>query len=400
MGMNTSNVGHPGFQAFSPDHTRILFSNGQPSSPPTAGQKIFYQFDVMGNPQGNVSLGAHFGTQPDWTKDGLSIYYTSTDSLISWLPHPGNAAEVNDDHFSGGSIFKMSYDPAGQTFGTPQPVVMTAGALENNYYPSVSPDGQFLVWNRAVASGSGDMQGLDGFNNPKAQLYAMYLAGGGQPVLMSRANVAEGLTNSWPRWSPFVQVYQGKPLLWVTFSSTRDYGLRVHNQNVPANENGPTINCYPPDSPEAPCPNGSNCHCDCGGCATGTFCASKTDGSACAVGTTGGCPDTDPCSCQYVPQCNHPQIWMAAVSLSDLEFHSTDPSYPAFWLPFQNINAHNHIAQWTEVVQPTMCVAPNGECDVSPGTATCCSGSCKKNSDNSDCTATTLPSLCHCEGIP
>ena len=28
------------------------------------------------------------------------------------------------------------------------------------------------------------------------------------------------------------------------------------------------------------------------------------------------------------------------------------PSAPAFWLPFQNIDTGNHIAQWTEVVEP------------------------------------------------
>jgi hypothetical protein len=393
MGMNTANGPHAGFQAFSPDHTRILFSNGSPSNPPTGGQKFFYQRDINNGDLGNENLVAHYGTHPDWTKDGTFVYYTSTDTLISWLPHPASTAEVNDDHFSGGSIFKIPYNSANMTFGTPVAVIQSAGANENNYYPSVSPDGNFLVWNRAVASGSGDMQGLDGFNNPKAQLYAQYLAGGGQPVLMARANVAEGLTNSWPRWSPFIQQYQGKPLLWVTFSSTRDYGLRVHNQNVPANENGPTQNCYPPDSPEAPCPNGANCHYDCAGCAANTFCANDSDGSACPGGGTG-------CSCQYIPQCNHPQIWMAAVSLSDLEFSSTDPSYPAFWLPFQNINAHNHIAQWTEVVQPTMCAAPLGECDVSPGTVSCCSGTCVKKSDGTACTASTIPSGCHCEGVP
>jgi hypothetical protein len=29
-----------------------------------------------------------------------------------------------------------------------------------------------------------------------------------------------------------------------------------------------------------------------------------------------------------------------------------DPTGPAFWLPFQDINTNNHIAQWTEQVIP------------------------------------------------
>jgi hypothetical protein len=73
-----------------------------------------------------------------------------------------------------------------------------------------------------------------------------------------------------------------------------------------------------------------------------------------ATGGTPGYPENpngshqDPLS----PTCNQPQIWMAAVSLSDIELASSDPSWPAFWLPFQDVTAHNHNAQWTEVVPP------------------------------------------------
>ena len=117
----------------------------------------------------------------------------------------------------------------------------------------------------------------------------------------TRLNTSADVSNSWPRWSPFVQTYKGNKLLWVTFSSTRDYGILVKNST-----NG-LVQCYPPDSYEDP---------------------------------TGQHHDAFPTNCKQ------PQIWMAAINLSTAEFHSTDPSFPAFWLPFQDMTTHNHSARW------------------------------------------------------
>jgi len=43
-----------------------------------------------------------------------------------------------------------------------------------------------------------------------------------------------------------------------------------------------------------------------------------------------------------------PQIWMAAFDPLAAE-DGVDPTWPAFYLPFQDITTNNHIAQWTEV---------------------------------------------------
>jgi hypothetical protein len=46
-----------------------------------------------------------------------------------------------------------------------------------------------------------------------------------------------------------------------------------------------------------------------------------------------------------------PQIWMAAIVIDTARsLDSTDRSYPAFWLPFQDVTAHNHSAQWVATV--------------------------------------------------
>jgi hypothetical protein len=329
----------PGFQAFSPDHTKMLFSDGLGASDPNP---VFYRYTGDGQAMGQVAMPASFMnkrvTQPDWTKDGNTVYFTVPGEVIGW---GGFGTHKDDDHFGGASIFSMPYMSAMDMFGMPAPVVMSAGADENNYYPSISPDGAFLVFNRAAHADTADHSGHDSFNNPSARLWAQKV-NGGVPVDMMRANQADGLTNSWPRWSPFIQMYKGKRLLWVTFSSTRDYGLRVQNENVPAGQGGPLVNCYPPDSPENPCAAGVNCH-----------------------GTA------------FAPNCNQPQIWMAAVSLSDIELANGDPSFVAFWLPFQDYTAHNHIAQWTEeVVGPPP--GDGGACGVQGSTCSasmpCCAG--------------------------
>src|SRR5207249_4577736 len=118
----------------------------------------------------------------------------------------------------------------------------------------------------------------------------------------------------------------GKHILWVTFSSTRDYGLRV------ANEGSQFFNCYPPVSPE----DSSGDHAK-----------------------------------PFDPSCTQPQIWMAAITLEDLAAGG-DPSFPAFWLPFQDYNAHNHIAQWVETVPPTgPCQQLGQTCQM---TSDCCNG--------------------------
>ncbi len=44
-----------------------------------------------------------------------------------------------------------------------------------------------------------------------------------------------------------------------------------------------------------------------------------------------------------------PQLWMTPF-FPDRAITGMDPSAPAFWLPFQNIDSSNHIAQWTQQI--------------------------------------------------
>ena len=116
---------------------------------------------------------------------------------------------------------------------------------------------------------------------------------GGTPIALDKANLSDQVGNSWPKWAPFKQCNRGRRILWYTVSSARDYGLRIQNPPLPSD------------------------------------------------------PDAgDP---------RRWQLWMAAVDL-DAATSGGDPSYPAFWLPFQNSGTGNHIAQWVKKVVRHPCL--------------------------------------------
>ena len=65
------------------------------------------------------------------------------------------------------------------------------------------------------------------------------------------------------------------------------------------------------------------------------------------------------------------QIWMTAFDPSKAS-SGADPSYPAFWLPFQDLGSGNHIAQWVTKVDRKPC-KDSTECPLQA----CLDGYCK-----------------------
>jgi hypothetical protein len=306
-----------GFQTFeAAGHDSLLASDGKGQGP--MGELLHFN-GLTGKAMTDSLLSglvAQRVTHPDWSRDGSTVYFTVATAIAGIAGY-----SLKDDlHVTNGSIYAAAV--ASGAVSNPVALVTAASADENNYYPAISPDGSSIIFNRAVGT---TLPTHDSYNNPNAKLFAVPAAGG-KPVELVKANYKDGMTNSWPRWSPFVQMYKGKHLLWVTFSSTRDYGLRV------ANEGAQYFNCYPPVSPE------------------------DTSGDHAKP---------------FDPNCTQPQIWMAAVSLEDLA-SGNDPSFPAFWLPFQDVTAHNHIAQWVDqiVAPPTGCANIGQSC----AAQMCCDG--------------------------
>jgi hypothetical protein len=222
---------------------------------------------------------------PDWSLDGKSIAYVKA-----------GTAGTSQRMWSG--AIEMVTSPDGMMWSPPLELVPSAPD-KNRYYPSFSPDGSFLVYDESScpAGKNGDFT-CNADTDPTATLMAIAAKAGTQPIALARCNTGgltdgttQALTNSFPRWSPFVfkrtTEVAGSRLEWVTFSSTRNYGLR------------------PP--PPSPSPQGES-----------------------PVGTL---------------------IWMAAVD-PDKIANGEDGSYAAFALPFQDITTSNHIAQWTTQVVP------------------------------------------------
>ena len=335
----------PGFQSFSAKHDWYLGSDCNGDEHPGVLQA--YQGD------GDVSMGITTNaraTQPDWAADDSQAVFVIPKSFVQWNgegPNPLLNHHVEDTHFAGGSLWTMDYQGNGN-FTAPTLLMPSLG--DNYYYPSYSPDGSFIIFDK-VAQQASDLES-DCFNNPQARIQILSTIPGAKAIDCGALNDTGALTNSWPRWSPFVQMHKGKRLQWVTFSSTRDYGLRVRNHVKVADGSGQLvdqINCYPPDSPQNP---------------TGSH--------------------TDPLPLN----CNQPQIWMAAVDLTTAEQYGDgrDPSYPAFWLPGQDRKAHNHTAQWAEGTfgqgnpDGGSCIPDDQPCTANP--SNCCNGVCLIGSTN------------------
>lgn len=317
----------PGFQTFTHDHAKMIASNWK------AGNKSFQVLDGDGKAVLATSAlpTGMAATQPDLSRDDKTLVFV--------VPAAGTIDKSGDHHFTGGSLYTASFDVATNAIGAPAPLLSAAG--HSFYYPSLAPDGSFVLFNDAPQPGNTATTNNDAFYNRGARVKILHYPAqpGAQPLDLPALNVGDGLSNSWPRWSPFVQTYKGKKLLWVTFSSNRDYGLHLVNKGFD--------NCYPPEGPtyDKPMP----------------------------LSKKGVTYET----------CAQPQIWMAGVVVEpDGTLDAKDRSFPAFWLPFQDVNSHNHSAQWVEKVQggpsgaggdggAPMCVPSGGSC----ASAACCSDS-------------------------
>ena len=165
--------------------------------------------------------GGDLGQQafPTWSNDGSTIVYAS-------------AKDVGQG-FSGSvatSLYRVDWNG-----GTGGQATVIPGADEPgifHYYPALSVDGDYVVYNRADPSGptcpsSGSSGGPSSgggattYDNCNAELW-MIATQGGVPIRLDNANQStDPLTNSWPTFGNVVGDYY-----WMAFSSRRDYGFK------------------------------------------------------------------------------------------------------------------------------------------------------------------------------
>jgi hypothetical protein len=321
----------PGFQTFTHDHALMVATvfGSMPMMMNTVPDTAFAVWTGDGTTMktSNALPSGMQGTQPNLSWDDKTLVFvapqygsiaTSANDVMGGLGGAGG-----DDHFFGGSLWKASFDATtGALSG--YAAFLTATGAQSFYYPDQSVDTNWVVFNENDDNSAANNQG-DCFYNRKSRVKMMHFPPqtGDQPLDLPNLNIADGLTNSWPRWSPALTSYHGEAVLWVTFSSNRDYGLHLKNTNGgypqgPCNGDGSAMcdNYYPPEGPSYDQPQP----------------ASKMNITFDAYAA--------------------PQIWMAAIVVDpNRALDSKDRSYPAFWLPFQDVTAHNHSAQWVATVQ-------------------------------------------------
>ncbi|WP_095980557.1 TolB family protein [Melittangium boletus] len=264
----------------------------------------------------NTGTSQNPATHPDWSADGKTIAYTS----VGYTGYPPQ----NRRTFTGS--IQMVRETAGSwsaplTVVPPVPLTGSNPYAKHRYYPAIAPDNAFLVFNESTCPINSDTsQDCNGDTDPTATLWAAKLEANAALVELKNANkpgitddkdgagaYLQTLTNSYPKWSPFVT--QGNTgdtsrLMWLTFSSSRNYGLRKTADASNASE------------------------------------ARKST-----------------------------LLWMAAVD-PDKVLAGEDGSYVAFALPFQDITTSNHIAQWAQYLVSNGCSTVDEGCD-SAGATCC-----------------------------
>ena len=155
--------------------------------------------------EGNVGF---MSTHPEVSPD---------DSQLAYVEFNGGY----DAQAYNGSVMVRSFDDTNNAFGVP--TVLVAADASNqiaNWYPSYSPDGQWLAFTRTTGNS---------YNDPSAEVWVVKVDGTLPPVMLATADLSGTLTNSWARWVPFAQTFgpNSEPLFYLTFSTQRPFGVRI-----------------------------------------------------------------------------------------------------------------------------------------------------------------------------
>jgi hypothetical protein len=186
------------FATFTPDATKLVtVFQGQMVLRNTAGGAVI---SSLTNSPG--LLGDH----PELSPDGKTLANVET------------TQDFADYQIQDGSIVTRTFDDATNTFGAIKMLVPQAPGA-SNYYPSWSPDGQWIAFTRTAGNS---------YNDTSAEVWIIKADGTQAPIQLNLADLGVNLTNSWARWAPFAQSSgaNAEPLFYLTFSTTRPFGVR------------------------------------------------------------------------------------------------------------------------------------------------------------------------------
>jgi hypothetical protein len=192
----------PSFASFSPDDTQIAVSSSM-------------GINILDGATGSPilqRLGGGAATMPDWSADGMHM------AIVRYVGAPiGN---VDPPGVSGGTIVRLDFDGASWSVG---PTLADAGG-GNNYHPTYSPDGNWIVYNRSPSNQSsmgGDMSSMDCVTD--AQTWAVAADGSGASLQL---DTIRGECDTWPKFDPTTYRDHDHDLFWLAWASAREYGLR------------------------------------------------------------------------------------------------------------------------------------------------------------------------------
>jgi hypothetical protein len=216
------------FESWNADGTQFVGVYGDDKEMAPSNLMIFD--GTSGQVVQTIDLGGLRADHPDWSKNmggANTIAFTSIDPV----------AKTTDQRPATGGIDFIQYN--GSSWGSPQ-VLVPPNLGNNRYYPAIAPDGNLLVYDESTCTNGTPTMGqpadksCDADTDATATIMFTNL-GGATPIPLAHANgpgVADNgttaLTNSFPKWAPFVEhLDEMNSVYWLTFSSTRQYGLRT-----------------------------------------------------------------------------------------------------------------------------------------------------------------------------
>jgi hypothetical protein len=204
-------TGTGNFFAWSPDGDRLLASTGST------------MVLLDGNTGAQIVGVANQASMMTWSPDGATIVYAKEAAAS---PIPAGKPGVSQ-----GSLETLHWNGSVVSKGT----TLVPYAGQNNYYPAFAPDSNLVAFNRSPSN-------HDSYDAPDALVYVVKTTGG-TPIQLANASPPGGRGDSWPKWTPTVQHDRGHPLFWITFSSRRQYGLRL-NTATPTTDNPGTAQIW------------------------------------------------------------------------------------------------------------------------------------------------------------
>lgn len=208
------------------DHIAITTLSTQPVDP--AASLIWIELDSGASGTLARTADPAGAAAPSFSHDGTKIVYTSTNANQDGRLGVGTA-----------DLYTVPY--GSRSGGTARPIAGAADASFAEYYPSFSPDDEFVAFNRLPQSDANVTptgQPYDGgmFFNPAAEVWVVPTAGGSAirlkandppsctPPVLPNTRVypnKTGWDNSWAKWSPDVGSYTDRRYYWIVFSSYR-----------------------------------------------------------------------------------------------------------------------------------------------------------------------------------